>query len=72
MFRDFGKGLMALGAVLLAVGAAIHFGGRLLPLGRLPGDFSWQGKNWSVHFPFASSIVISVVLTVLANLFFRK
>ncbi len=72
MFQGFGKSLMILGLVLLVVGAVIHFGGRILPLGRLPGDFSWQGKNWSVHFPFASSIVISIVLTVLANLFFRK
>lgn len=72
MFDDFGRTLMWLGLILLVVGALLHFGGRLLPLGRLPGDFSWHGRNWSVHFPLASSIVISIVLTVLANLFFRK
>ncbi len=72
MFQGFGKSLMILGAALVVVGAAIHFSGKILPLGRLPGDFSWRGENWSVHFPLASSIVISVLLTVLANLFFRK
>lgn len=70
--HDFGKTLMGLGLLLLVLGAVIHFGGKILPLGHLPGDMSWHGKNWSVHFPLASSIVISIVLTVLANLFFRR
>jgi len=72
MFHDLGKTLMTIGLVLLVVGAVVHFGGRFISLGRLPGDFSWHGKGWSVHFPLASSIVISIVLTVLANLFFRR
>ena len=63
---------MTIGIVIAVIGAVIHFGGAILPLGRLPGDFSWQGKNWSVHFPLASSVIISVVLTILANLFFRR
>lgn len=72
MPHDFGKTLMFLGLVLLVAGAVVYWGGRLFSLGRLPGDFSWHGKGWSVHFPLASSIVISIVLTVLANLFFRR
>jgi hypothetical protein len=72
MSHDFGKTLMMIGLALVVAGAVIHFGGKFLALGRLPGDFSWEGKGWSVHFPLASSIVISIVLTVLANLFFRR
>ena len=72
MVHDIGKTIMIIGLALFAVGAVVHFGGRFLPFGRLPGDFVWQGKNWSIHFPLASSIVVSVVLTVLANLFFRR
>jgi hypothetical protein len=72
MIRDFGKTLTVIGVVFMVVGALFHFGSRLLPLGRLPGDFSWQGKNWSVHFPLASCLVISVVITLIANIFFRK
>jgi hypothetical protein len=34
-----------------------------VPLGRLPGDFSWRGRGWSVSFPLMTSIVLSVVLT---------
>jgi hypothetical protein len=36
-----------------------------LPLGRLPGDFAYRGKNFSVFFPLGTSILISVVLSVL-------
>ena len=72
MVHDIGKTIMIIALVLFAVGAAVHFGGRFLPFGRLPGDFVWQGKGWSVHLPLASSIVISVILSLLANLFFRR
>ncbi|MGN0838006.1 MAG: DUF2905 domain-containing protein [Pyramidobacter sp.] len=72
MLHDFGKTLITIGLVLIVIGAVLHFGSRFLPLGHLPGDFSWHGKNWSVHFPLASCIIISIVLTVLANIFFRK
>ena len=72
MVHDIGKTIMIIALVLFAVGAAVHLGGRFLPFGRLPGDFVWQGKNWSIHFPLASSIVVSVILTVLVNLFFRR
>ncbi|MBQ7515507.1 MAG: DUF2905 domain-containing protein [Schwartzia sp.] len=70
--HDLGKTLMLLGGALLVVGAALHFGGRFLPLGHLPGDFHWQGENTSFHFPLMTSLLLSVVLTVLANLFFRR
>lgn len=72
MVHDIGKAIMIVALVLFAVGAAVHFGGRFLPFGRLPGDFVWQGKGWFVHLPLASSIVISVILSLLANLFFRR
>jgi hypothetical protein len=40
--------------------------GRLnLPLGRLPGDLSWRGRGWSVSFPIATSILLSVILSLI-------
>lgn len=72
MVHDFGKMLMVIGVLLVIVGAFFHFGSRLLPLGRLPGDFSWQGKNWSVHFPLASCLIVIAVITLIAKIFFRK
>ena len=56
MFHDFGRTMMVLGGMLFVIGALIHFGGKILPLGNLPGDFHWQSGNTSFSFPFASSI----------------
>jgi len=62
---DLGKLLMVFGAVLLAAGLLLTFAGRLnLPLGRLPGDLVYRGKNTVFYFPLATSILISIVLSL--------
>ena len=64
--HDLARILIFLGLVLVAAGFIILGFNRLhLPLGRLPGDFNWRGRGWSVSFPLATSIPISVVLTLL-------
>jgi hypothetical protein len=55
----FAKTLMILGAVLFALGAALSLGG-----GKLPGDFVIRRRNWTLYFPFATSILLSLVLTL--------
>jgi hypothetical protein len=65
------KVLMMLGAALLLLGAVLCLGQRL-GLGRLPGDFSWHGKNFSIHFPLATSLLVSIVLTLLINLWLGR
>jgi hypothetical protein len=60
-----GIGVMVLGGVLWLVG---RFG---LPLGRLPGDIFIQRDGFSFYFPLTTMILISVILTVLANLIGR-
>jgi hypothetical protein len=63
---DLGKVLVLLGGSIVIVGAVlILFGRTNLPLGRLPGDIVYRGKNMSFYFPLATSILISVVLSVL-------
>lgn len=63
---DLGRMLIGLGLLLLTVGAIVLIFSRFnVPLGRLPGDFSWKGKGWAVSFPLASSLLISVLLTLL-------
>jgi hypothetical protein len=64
--HDLGRILIILGLPLVVAGAIILTFNRLsLPLGRLPGDFTWRGKGWSVSFPLATSIVVSIFLTLL-------
>lgn len=62
---DLGKILMALGVVLVIAGIVATLLGRAnLPLGRLPGDFVYRGKNTIFYFPLATSILVSVVLSL--------
>ncbi|MGO9086170.1 MAG: DUF2905 domain-containing protein [Candidatus Sulfotelmatobacter sp.] len=42
-----------------------------LPLGRLPGDVLYRGKNTTFYFPLASSILLSVVLSIVLFLIGR-
>jgi len=63
---DLGRIFIVLGLLLIVVGVVIVGLTRLnLPLGRLPGDFNWRGRGWSVSFPLATSILISVLLSAL-------
>lgn len=70
--NDFGKMLIYVGLGLVVLGAVLHFGGKIFPFGRLPGDLKWESGNFGVYLPLASSIILSIVLTVVLNLFFRK
>lgn len=66
-----GKLLLILGAILAIFGVVFVLVGRgVIP--RLPGDFSFGGRNWRVYLPLGTSILISIVLTVLLNLFLRR
>lgn len=63
---DLGKLLVILGAILVALGLLVIVVGRAgIPLGRLPGDIVYRGKNSTVYFPLATSILLSLVLSLL-------
>jgi hypothetical protein len=62
---DLAKLLILLGAALILAGLLLLLVGRLhLPLGRLPGDILYRGKNTTFYFPLATSILLSVLLTL--------
>jgi len=62
---ELGKLLVFLGALLVLAGVVVMLLSRMnLPLGRLPGDFLHRGKNTTVYFPLATSLVVSVVLSI--------
>jgi hypothetical protein len=64
-----GRFLIYAGLVIAGIGLLLTLG---LPIGRLPGDFSYRRGNFSFYFPLATSIVVSIVLTLLMMLFGRR
>ena len=64
--------LLMLGIALVVIGGIVMLLGRTgLALGRLPGDVVYRGKNSTFYFPLASSILISVVLSIVLFLIGR-
>ena len=66
-----GRLLMIVGAVLLLLGALLSTGARVPWLGRLPGDIVIERTNFRFYFPIATSILISIILSLLAAAFRR-
>jgi DUF2905 family protein len=61
-----GKLLIGFGAIVMAVGVIVVLAERAnLPLGRLPGDIAYRGKNTAFYFPIVTCIVISVILSLI-------
>jgi hypothetical protein len=61
---EFGKLLVLLGVMLAVTGVVLMLLGRTHLPGRLPGDFVYRGKHTTVYFPLATSILLSVVLSL--------
>ncbi|GAV23762.1 DUF2905 domain-containing protein [Carboxydothermus pertinax] len=69
---EIGKFLMLIGVILIITGFFFFVGEKLLPLGRLPGDILIRKGNFTFFFPLASSILLSILLTIILNLLFRR
>jgi len=68
-----GKLLMYAGLALLVIGALLHWYPNLFSwFGRLPGDVRIERESGGVYFPLVSMLIISIALTILVNLFFRR
>ena len=59
-----GKTLIYLGLVLVVIGVILTLAGKLPWLGRLPGDISIERDNFSFYFPLATSILVSVIISL--------
>jgi hypothetical protein len=70
--EGLGRTLIVVGLVIVVAGVALTFAPRIPWLGRLPGDILVQRERFTFYFPIATSIVVSIVLTLLLNLFFRR
>ncbi|HEV8054230.1 MAG: DUF2905 domain-containing protein [Chloroflexi bacterium] len=71
MSPEVGRILLVVGLVIAGVGLLAVLGFRL-PLGRLPGDIFIGGERGGLFVPIATSILISVILTVVLNLIARR
>jgi hypothetical protein len=69
--ESLGRWLLAAGALIALLGAAILFLPRIPFLGRLPGDISVQRDGFSFFFPIITCILLSIILTIALNLAIR-
>ncbi|MCL5289865.1 MAG: DUF2905 domain-containing protein [Firmicutes bacterium] len=67
-----GKMIVMLGVFLIVVGGLMMVSGKLFHFGRLPGDILIQKGNFSFYFPVVTSILLSLILTIILNLLFRR
>jgi hypothetical protein len=71
MSPEIGRLILIVGILMVVVGGLAALGVRL-PFGRLPGDIAIEGERGGIYVPIATMIILSVVLTLLANLFLRR
>ena len=71
MSPELGRILLVIGLVLVVIGGLAALGVRL-PFGRLPGDIAIEGERGGIYIPIVTMLIISVVLTILLNLFLRR
>ena len=69
---DLGRLLVVFGVLIVLVGLVLMLVGRVSWLGRLPGDIVVQRGNWTLYFPLATSILLSVVLSLVLYLIGRR
>jgi len=72
MFAGFGKILVFIGGFLLILGFLLMFAEKIPFIGKLPGDFAFKGKNFSIYFPLATSLLLSLIISILLNFFGKK
>ena len=70
--NDLGRGLLVLGLVVAVVGAALMVLPKMPWLGHLPGDVHVERGNFSIHFPIVTCLVVSAIVTLVLNFFFRR
>ncbi|MCX6832255.1 MAG: DUF2905 domain-containing protein [candidate division Zixibacteria bacterium] len=70
-FHSIGRILVVLGIIIFAVSLLLIFADRILLLGKFPGDLFIKRKNFVVYFPLATSILLSLLLTLILYLWRR-
>lgn len=69
---DLGRVLIVVGLLIVLIGVVLTLAGRVPWLGRLPGDITIRRDNFTFYFPLATSVLLSLVLTVILWLIGRR
>ncbi|MGA2774541.1 MAG: DUF2905 domain-containing protein [Candidatus Omnitrophota bacterium] len=70
--QEIGKILILFGIILIGVGLLLTFYNKIPLIGKLPGDILIQKKNFTFYFPLATSILLSIILSLIFWIFNRK
>jgi len=71
-FSGLGKFLILIGVIIVALGLLLTLLPKLPYLGKLPGDIYIKKGNFTFYFPLATCILLSILLTIILNLIFRR
>jgi hypothetical protein len=71
-FEWFGKFIILFGILLIIIGLAVLFLPKIPFVGKLPGDIYIKRGNFHFYFPIVSCILLSIILTILFSILFRK
>ena len=63
--NDLSRILIITGVVIILIGIFLNFCGKVPLIGRLPGDILIKKDNFTFYFPLATSIIISIILTII-------
>jgi hypothetical protein len=70
--QTIGRFLVFTGLIIIIFGLILIFASKIPYLGKLPGDVVLRKKNFTLYFPLATCLVLSIILTILLNLILRK
>ncbi|MBI4079428.1 MAG: DUF2905 domain-containing protein [Candidatus Levybacteria bacterium] len=70
--NEVGRIIIFIGAILIILGIILTFAPKVPLIGKLPGDIFIKRDGFTFYFPLATSIIISIILTILFNFFSRK
>lgn len=71
-WESLGKIILLMGVFLVVFGGLMIVSGKIFSFGRLPGDIFVQRGNFTFYFPLVTCILLSILLTIILNLLFKR
>ena len=70
--NDLGRSIIAIGILLILIGAVVTIAGKIPGVGKLPGDIFIKKENFSFYFPLTTCILISIILSAIMYFIGKK